>query len=44
LAVPLADYLQHARQRSPSWQTVTVSAKTFRQIAHPVDIYGKEKQ
>ncbi|UCD28838.1 MAG: HYExAFE family protein [Planctomycetota bacterium] len=43
LTVTLDDYQKHARPRSPSWQTLSVSAKTFKNIARPVDVYGKEQ-
>lgn len=34
--VSLADYERHCRPRSGSWQTVSVSARVFRQIASPI--------
>jgi len=36
--VRLNDYLEHARQRSPSWQTLTMSRADYRRIARPVDV------
>ncbi|MEE9295411.1 MAG: HYExAFE family protein [Phycisphaerae bacterium] len=36
LAVPVERYAQHARPRSASWQTVTVPAGKFRELAQPV--------
>lgn len=35
--VRVADYLTHARQRSPKWDTVSVPTRTFRRIASFVD-------
>ncbi len=40
LAVSLADYAQHCRPRSPSWDTVSVPTRIFRQIARPVGSLG----
>lgn len=37
LSVRLEDYARHCRRRSESWDTVSVSARTFREIARPVD-------
>jgi len=37
--VTLSDYKLYNRQRSPSWQTVTVPTKTFRQIIQPVEAF-----
>lgn len=36
LAVPLDDYEPHARQRSAKWDTVSIPAAEFRQIAQPI--------
>jgi hypothetical protein len=36
LSVSLAQYAEHCRPRSVSWDTVTVPTGTFRQIARPV--------
>ena len=36
LAVPLEHYRACMKQRSPRWQTVTVSAEDFRQYAVPI--------
>ena len=37
VAAPLADYAPAARLISPRWQTVAMSAGSFRQIARPLD-------
>lgn len=39
--VSLPDYQKHCRQRSPSWETVSVARKTFRSIAQPFDVCAK---
>ncbi len=36
LCVSASDYEAHARQRSPSWDTVTVPTREFRQLAVPI--------
>jgi hypothetical protein len=36
LAVSAAEYADHARLRSPKWQTLSLSARLFRQLAHPL--------
>lgn len=36
LAISAADYARHARPRSAKWQTVTVPAKIFRELAKPI--------
>jgi hypothetical protein len=35
-AIRLDDYVKHMKQRSPKWQTVTLSAEKFRTCAKPV--------
>lgn len=35
LAVSLDDYRMHMRRRSPKWDTVNLSAASFRQVARP---------
>ncbi len=37
LSVLLADYEQYCRPRSDRWQTVSVPAAAFRDIAHPLE-------
>jgi len=37
LAIPATVYAQHARRRSPKWDTVTISQATFRRIVQPID-------
>jgi len=37
VAVRLSDYMAHARQISPSWDTVAVPTADFRRLAHPLD-------
>jgi hypothetical protein len=41
-AVPLADYREHLRVRSPKWSTVDLSAADFRRLARPLHefLYG----
>jgi hypothetical protein len=36
LWVAASDYVAHARQRSPKWDTVTVPSRTFRRLVQPV--------
>lgn len=36
LAVPADIYAKHARERSAKWQTVTVPAAKFRELARPI--------
>lgn len=36
LWVRVEDYLSHARQRSPKWDTVSVPRRTFQRIVQPV--------
>jgi hypothetical protein len=36
LCITLDDYATHARQRSAKWQTVTVPAPKFRELAKPI--------
>lgn len=36
LAVTLADYRRHMKQRSPRWQTVHIPAADFNQVAQPL--------
>ncbi len=38
MTVALADYQQHCRQRSASWDTVAVPRQTFREIVKPVGL------
>lgn len=40
LSVRLADYREHARRRSASWETVSMSAERFRSICQPVELTG----
>lgn len=35
LWVAASDYVAHARQRSPKWDTVTVPSRTFRRLVQP---------
>ena len=37
VAVRLADYAEHARPISPSWDTVAMPTAEFRRLARPVD-------
>ena len=37
VAVTLADYAAHARQISPSWDTVAMPTADFRRLARPMD-------
>jgi hypothetical protein len=37
LAVSAAEYARHARRRSASWDTVSLPARTFRQLARPIE-------
>jgi hypothetical protein len=36
LAVNATEYADHARMRSPKWQTLSLSTRLFRKIAHPL--------
>ena len=36
LAVKLTDYQPHARKRSEKWGTVSIPAKAFNKISHPL--------
>ena len=36
LTIPAAVYAEHARPRSPKWQTVTMPTSTFRRLAKPI--------
>lgn len=38
LSVTLAQYAEHCRPRSASWDTVSVPTATFRQIARPIPV------
>jgi len=38
LAVPVTEYARFATVRSPKWQTLSVPAKRFRELAKPVHI------
>lgn len=38
LAISADVYAQHARQRSPKWDTLTVPTRTFRELARPVQL------
>ena len=40
LVVTLAEYQEHCRPRSASWDTVSVGTATFRRIARPVEVFG----
>jgi hypothetical protein len=40
LAIPAATYAQHARTRSPKWDTISMSAKLFREMATPIQVAG----
>lgn len=37
LSVPLRQYEQHCRTRSQRWETVSVPARSFRQIVEPIE-------
>ncbi len=37
VAIPTAIYARHARQLSPRWNTVTMPAKVFRELAAPLE-------
>jgi hypothetical protein len=37
VAIPLRDYVSHARQISPRWNTVAMPVGPFRSLASPVD-------
>lgn len=37
LGVDLAEYRNHMRRRSPKWETVSLPAEDFRQLARPLD-------
>jgi hypothetical protein len=39
LAIPAETYGQHARLRSPSWQTVNMPMRLFRELAAPMTTY-----
>jgi hypothetical protein len=36
-AIPVTDYKQHMRVRSPRWATVDLSRAAYRQLARPID-------
>lgn len=40
LVVSLADYAEHCRPRSASWDTVSMPTRTFRRLARPVEAFG----
>jgi hypothetical protein len=38
--VTLEDYAENSRQRSPKWETISLSAARFRELAKPLDRLG----
>jgi hypothetical protein len=40
VAVRLDDYREHARPRSSSWDTVSMSMRRFREICQPVELFA----
>jgi hypothetical protein len=41
-AVPVAEYQQWMRTRSPRWGTVTLNSATFRRLARPLPVLFNE--
>lgn len=37
MGVDLSEYRNHMRRRSPKWETVTLTAEDFRQLARPIE-------
>jgi hypothetical protein len=43
-AIPVGDYCQYQRMRSPSWGTVYIPTATYRELARPFHYYAHECQ
>jgi hypothetical protein len=39
MGIDLAEYRDHMRRRSPKWETVSLPAEDFRQLARPIDAW-----
>jgi hypothetical protein len=37
MGIDLGEYRNHMRRRSPKWETVSLSAEDFRQLARPIE-------
>ncbi|WP_428938512.1 HYExAFE family protein [Fontivita pretiosa] len=39
MGIELSEYRNHMRRRSPKWETVSLSAEDFRQLARPIECW-----